>query len=114
MDHQNWEPQVLHKTAAQIRASAPKTTIQPRRSTEAQRLAKLENEEYVKPKMLSSESRQQLVQARLALKLTQQQLDQKCSFPPHTINHLESNKRAPSSRELMILNSVLKCGLKLA
>jgi ribosome-binding protein aMBF1 (putative translation factor) len=112
MDHQNWEPQVLRKTAAQIRASAPTTTV-PRRSTESQRLAKLENEEYVKPKMLSSESRQQLVQARLALKLTQQQLDQKCSFPPHTINHLESNKRSPSTRELMVLNSVLKCGLKL-
>jgi ribosome-binding protein aMBF1 (putative translation factor) len=114
MEHQNWEPHVLHKTAAQRAALSTQKTIQPRKSTEAQRLAKLENEEYVKPKMLSSESRQQLVQARLALKLTQQQLDQKCSFPPHTINHLESNKRTPSTRELMILNSVLKCGLKLA
>ena len=112
MDHQNWEPQVLHKSARQ--SSAGKKETIPRRSSEAQHLAKVEREDYVKPKMLTSESRQQLVQARLALKLTQQQLDQKCSFPPHTVNHLEANKRAPSTRELMILNQVLKCGLKLA
>lgn len=114
MDHQNWEPHVLRKTAAQISASSGKKEIVERKSTEAQRLAKVENEEYTKPKMLTSESRQELLQARLALKLTQQQLDQKCSFPPHTINHLEANKRAPSTRELQMLNRVLKCGLKLA
>lgn len=114
MDHQNWEPHVLHKTTAQIRALSGKKEIVERKSTEAQRLAKVENEEYTKPKMLTSESRQELLQARLALKLTQQQLDQKCSFPPHTINHLEANKRAPSTRELQMLNRVLKCGLKLA
>lgn len=116
MEHQNWEPQVIRKTAAQLKADAlrkgEKTTVE-RRSGEAQRLAKVEREEFTKSKMLSHESRQELVQKRLAEKLTQQQLDQRCSFPAHTINQLEANKRAPTPKELQTLNRVLKCGLKL-
>lgn len=116
MDHQNWEPQTIRKSAEQLKADAlrkgQKQTVE-RRSDEAQRLAKVEREEYTKPKMLSHESRQELVQRRLAEKLTQQQLDQRCSFPPHTLRDLEANKRAPTQRELQTLNRVLKCGLRL-
>lgn len=116
MEHQNWEPQVIKKTAAQLKADALRTgkkvTVE-RRSDEAQRLAKVEREDYTKPKMLAAESRQELVQRRLAEKLTQQLLDQRCSFPPHTIRDLEANKRAPTQKELQTLNRVLKCGLKL-
>ncbi len=116
MEHQNWEPQVIHKTAAQLRADAlrkgEKQTVA-RRSDTANHLAKVEREEFVKSKMLSSESRQELVQRRLAEKLTQQQLDQRCCFPAHTIRDLEANKRAPSSKELQTLNRILKCGLRL-
>ncbi len=116
MDHQNWEPQVIRKTAAQIKADAvrrgEKTTVE-RKSTEAQRLAKIEREEFVVAKRLAPESRQELVQRRLAEKLTQQQLDQRCSFPAHTIRDLEANKRAPTQKELQTLNRILKCGLRL-
>lgn len=117
MDHQNWEPQVIHKTAAQIKADAlrhgEKVTI-PRRSEEAERLAKIEREEFTQAKRLAPESRQELVQRRLAEKLTQQQLDQRCSFPAHTIRDLEANKRAPTQKELQTLNRILKCGLRLS
>lgn len=116
MEHQNWEPQTIHKTSAQIRADAvrrgEKQTVV-KQSTQAQHLAKVEREEYVKTKMLAPESRQELVQRRLAEKLTQQQLDQRCSFPAHTIRDLEANKRAPTQKELQTLNRVLKCGLRL-
>lgn len=116
MDHQNWEPQVIKKSAAQLKADAlrkgDKITTE-RRSDEARRLAKVEREEFTQPKKLASESRQELVQRRLAEKLTQQQLDQRCSFPPHTIRDLEANKRAPTQRELQTLNRILKCGLRL-
>jgi DNA-binding transcriptional regulator YiaG len=116
MEHQNWEPQVIRKTAAQLRADAlrkgEKQTVE-RRSDMAKHLAKVEREDYTKPKMLASESRQELTQRRLAEKLTQQQLDQRCSFPPHTIRDFEANKRAPSPRELQTLNRILKCGLRL-
>jgi DNA-binding transcriptional regulator YiaG len=116
MDHQNWEPQVIRKTAEAIRKDAMRTGKKisvERKSDEAVRLAKLDQSEYAKPKMLASESRQELVQRRLAEKLTQQQLDQRCSFPPHTIRDLEANKRAPTTKELQTLNRVLKCGLRL-
>jgi hypothetical protein len=116
MEHQNWEPQVIRKTADAIKADAlrkGKTQIVERRSDEGIRLAKLEEKEYAKPKMLSHESRQELVQRRLAEKLTQQQLDQRCSFPAHTVRDLEANKRAPTTKELQTLNRILKCGLKL-
>jgi DNA-binding transcriptional regulator YiaG len=113
MDHQDWTPVVV-RSSARIAANASKKVIVPKRSSDAQRLAKIEKEEYTKPKMLSSESRQELVQRRLAEKLTQQQLDQRCSFPAHTVRDLEGNKRAPSSKELQTLNRVFKLGLKLA
>ncbi len=117
MDHQNWEPQLLRKPAAVARADALRTgkkEIVERRSDMAQHLAKVEREEYSKPKLLAPESRQELVQRRLAEKLTQQQLDQRCSFPPHTVQELESNKRAPTQKELQTLNRILKCGLRLS
>lgn len=116
MDHQNWEPQVIRKSAEQLRADALRTgkkqTVE-RKSDEGIRLAKIEAQEYGKPKMLASASRQELVQRRLAEKLTQQQLDQRCSFPPHTVRDLEANKRSPTMKELQTLNRVLKCGLRL-
>ena len=109
MEHQDWNPVVLRSNQKTV-----VNTVAPKRSAEAQRLAKLDAGEITKIKMLSPESRQELVQLRLAEKLTQQQLDQRCSFPPHTIRDLEANKRAPSTKELQVLNRVLKCGLKLA
>ena len=116
MEHQNWEPQVLRKSAAQVKANAirsGKTEAVERKTTEGSHFAKVEREEFLQPKRLAPESKQELVQRRLAEKLTQQQLDQRCSFPPHTVNQLEANKRAPTSKELQVLNRVLKCGLKL-
>ena len=116
MEHQNWDPQVLHKTTAQRKADAIRTgkrEIVERKSSELQHLAKVEKEEFGKSKLLAPESRQELVQRRLAEKLSQQQLDQRCSFPAHTIRDLEANKRAPTTKELQTLNRVLKCGLRL-
>jgi len=112
MDHQDWNP-VTIRSSARIAANTKKQIV-PKRSSDAQHFAKIEKEEYTKPKMLASESRQELVQRRLAEKLTQQQLDQRCAFPPHTIRDLEANKRAPTNKELQTLNRVLKAGLKLS
>jgi DNA-binding transcriptional regulator YiaG len=110
MDYQDWNPVTIRNSA---RLAEKKALTQPKRSNEAQHQAKIDREEIGKMKMLSPESRQELVQRRLAEKLTQQQLDQRCSFPTHTIRDLEANKRAPTMKELQVLNRVLKCGLKL-
>ena len=114
MDHQDWSKVVVHGKLSQEKTRAAAAAIRPKVSAEAIRLAKLENGEAPsRPKMLSSESRAELVRLRLAEGLTQVQLDQRCSFPAHTVNHLEANKRAPSSKELSTLNRVFKCGLRL-
>lgn len=111
MDHQDWEPRILRGTHASLRTA--KKEIVERKSSEGGHLAKVEREDYTKPKMLSPESRKELVERRLAQNLTQQKLDQRCSFPPHTIRDLEANKRAPTPKELQTLNKVLCCGLRL-
>ncbi len=110
MDHQDWNTVTIRNSA---RIAAAQKQIQPKRSAEAQRLAKVEREEFIKSKSLSPESRQDLVKRRLEEKLTQQQLDQRCSFPAHTIRDLEGNKRCPTNHELQTLNRILKLSLKL-
>lgn len=113
MEYQDWSKVVIHGKPSQEKARAA-AAARPKVSAEAIRLAKLDNGETPAPrKMLSSESRAELVRLRLAEGLTQAQLDQRCSFPAHTINQLEANKRAPTSKELSTLNRVLKCGLRL-
>lgn len=119
MDCQDWTHVTFSKSkrAAGSAAGSGYTgakQILERKSGEGQHIAKIDREELPKAKMLSSESRQELIQRRLALKLSQVQLDQQCAFPPHTVNALEANKRAPSSKELQVLNRILKCGLKLS
>jgi DNA-binding transcriptional regulator YiaG len=113
MEHQDWSKVVIRGKPAQEKQRAAAAT-RPKVSAEAIRLAKLDNEDSpTRPKMLSSESRAELVRLRLAEGLTQAQVDQRCSFPAHTVNQLEGNKRAPTSKELSTLNRVLKCGLRL-
>lgn len=111
MEHQDWNTVTIRG-----KSSAPSTPrqITEKRNPEAQRLAKVEREEFVKPKQLSSESRKDLVSARVALKLTQDQLNQRCAFPPHTIKGFEAGHLTPSGGQLNRLNRELKTSLHLA
>lgn len=113
MEHQDWSKVVIRGKPAQEKAKA-EASKRPHVSAEAIRLAKLDNlDGPTRPKLLSPESRAELIRLRLEAGLTQVQLDQRCSFPAHTLNQLEANKRAPTSKELSTLNRVLKCGLRL-
>ena len=110
MDCQDWNPVIVRGK------SAPKSvnTEKPKVSAEAIRLAKLANDEEVKkPRMLSKESRQAMMQLRAAQKWTQRDLDMRCSFPANTVRDLEAGKLVPSSGQLSRLNQILKTGLKL-
>ena len=111
MDCQDWTPVILKpKTGVVTRSSTAATAA----SSEARRVAKIEYAEVPKgPKTLSHEGRQLLIQSRLLLKKKQTELDQMCAFPPHTIQQLETGKRAPTGGELQKLNRVLKIGLTL-
>jgi ribosome-binding protein aMBF1 (putative translation factor) len=105
---QDWNPVTIHGKSA-----PSKLSTRPKVSNEAAHLAKIEREDFVKSKVLSNESKQALIQARVAQKLTQVELDRKCSFPPHTINAFESGKLTPSNGQMNILSRVLKITLKL-
>ena len=108
MDNQDWTPVVVKKTK-------PVTHITLKNSNPEYVLhKKLENEEiHVKAKMFSNESKQTIIQYRISNKLSQGDLDARCSFPRNTIQQLEANKRAPTTKELQTLNRVLKTGLTL-
>ena len=110
MEHQDWNPVIVRGQGA-VRTTTKH--VESKRNPEAQHFAKVEREDYVKPKQLSSDSKKQLVAARLALKLTQDQLNQKCSFPPHTIKAFEAGHLTPSGGQLNRLNRELKLSLHL-
>lgn len=110
MDHQNWTPTIIR---GKNPTKSTTTEIQPKSSGAGAHLAKLEREEFGKSKTLASESRKDLVAARLALKKTQVEIDRMCAFPPNTIRDLESGKLSPTTQQLNRLNRDLKLGLKL-
>jgi ribosome-binding protein aMBF1 (putative translation factor) len=67
-----------------------------------------------KVKHLSSESKQLIVARRVANGWNQQQQNQQCGFPLHTIRDIENGKLTPTPGQLNVLNRVLKAGLKYA
>ena len=109
MEHQDWNPVILHG-----KATPRKHDIVAKQNPVAQHLAKIEREEFVKSKTLSHDSRIALQQGRLALKKTQKEIDQLCSFPPNTMSAFESGRSTPNGTQLNTLNRILKITLKLS
>jgi len=66
-----------------------------------------------KLKELTSESRQAMMSARVANKLTQVELNQRCAFPANTIRDMEAGRLTPNQKQLSILQRILKIQLKL-
>ena len=66
-----------------------------------------------KLKELSTASRTELMQRRGAMKKSQIELNQMCQFPANTVNGIESGKLIPSPGQLVKLNRVLACKLRL-
>ena len=67
----------------------------------------------MKPKQLTPESRQEIVNKRAAMKKSQVELNQLCNFPVNTIREIEAGRIPPTIGQLNTLNRVLKTGLKL-
>ena len=109
MDHQNWEPVIVRSATAVTNAA--KKNLGPKLSDAAQAARKLENTEISKLKMLTSKSRSEMAQARVAKGLTQKQLDQRGQFPAHSCNSWEAGKVCPSGPQLNVLHRIL--GIKL-
>lgn len=107
MDGQDWEPVVVRGKAKQT-PTVKHTSI----SATALHLRKIESDEPVKIKRLSNDSKQAMIQARVANKWNQDQLNTQCALPPHTIRDIENGKIHPSPAQLNVLNRVLKLALR--
>ena len=106
MDGQDWQTVTVRRSAKKATSSAPPV------SAHTALMRKLDSDEPVKIKSLSSASRQSIIQARVALGWNQVQLNTSCSFPSNSIRDIESGKAIPSPKQLNILNRVLKLSLK--
>jgi hypothetical protein len=110
---QDWDPVVIRSKNPSVGAGAQRVSVA-RKSTEAIRLAKLDNsDEIKKPKTLTSESRQALVAARVALKKTQAEMDAQCAFPKNTFREIEAGRLTPVGAMLNRINRDLKISLRL-
>lgn len=111
MDGQDWTPV---KIASRPRSSAASLSVTGKRISSAAGAERtIADTDYVKPKHLTTESRQTLVAKRVAMGKSQTEFNQLCSFPPNTIKEFESGRLTPTIGQLNTLNRILKTGLKL-
>jgi ribosome-binding protein aMBF1 (putative translation factor) len=112
MDCQDWTPTTI--TTSKANTAAKTTTTSNRIAPEVAHARKIANAEVpTKPKQLSPESRQEIVNKRAAMKKSQVELNQLCNFPVNTIREIEACRLPPSIGQLNTLNRVLKTGLKM-
>lgn len=116
MDGQDWSTVILRGTKPTIRTGLGGPAKAPPKNTtpEAAAARRLEEQETAqKPKELSTASRTELMQRRAAMKKSQIELNQMCQFPANTINGIESGKVIPNPSQLIKLNRILSCKLRL-
>ncbi len=108
---QDWDPVVVRGKPG----TGFGTTGKPvQRTPEAAQAIKLMKEtDIVQLKQLSHATRQEMMQRRVSLKLTQIQLNQQCGFPAGTIQKIENGQSIPSSSQLSTINRAMKSSLKL-
>ena len=118
MDNQDWTEVTVKRTNKNKNSQANQNnqTIRPKLNNSEQVAVakKLETSDIGKPKQLTSESRNEIIQKRVALGKTQVQLNQDCRFPVNTIREIESGRFCPSIQQVSMINRSLKASLKFA
>lgn len=118
--HQDWDHVIIKKRqvdrqiAKNIRTAsggASKVTFSSDAALQ-RKLAESDEIGQVKMKTLAPETRQEIVQRRVANSWNQQQLNQQCGFPANLIRDIESGRVIPSPTQLNILNRILRASLK--
>ncbi len=111
--HQDWNTVTLR--GGRLNATAPKAIqARPTGLSEAAHARKLDESDMpIKPKYITSESKQELIRARLAQSLTQDKADARCALPKHTFRDLEAGKLTPSPAILRAISRELGVNLKL-
>jgi ribosome-binding protein aMBF1 (putative translation factor) len=113
---QDWASIVIGTKAASVSPAPTKAGTPIKVSTSAAAISTKNLDaatEVGKIKELTSESRQAMMSARAANKLTQVELNQRCAFPANTIRDMESGRLTPNQKQISILQRILKIQLKL-
>ena len=119
MEHQNWETVVLRRGApknqneAAARGLLEKKPRDTNSSAHQHARALAETDDPKKPKKVTSESRTELVRARLAKGMTQDQADAACALPKHTFKGLENGMITPNNQMLSKISREFNINLKL-
>jgi ribosome-binding protein aMBF1 (putative translation factor) len=119
MDHQQWEPVVLRRSApknqkeASARGMVEKRTRDSKTSEHQHARALSANDNPKKPKIVIPESRQELIKARLMRGFTQEQADMICALPKHTFKGLESGQLTPNPQILSKISREIGVNLRL-
>lgn len=119
MEHQSWEPVVLRRSGPKNQNEAAargmlEKRVRDSKAPEHQHARALaENDEPKKPKTVLPESRQELIKARLAKKLSQEQADGACALPKHTFKGLESGQLTPNPQILSKISREMGVNLRL-
>jgi len=114
MQGQDWEPVTIGRVIRNAAAPATKGVKGPNYSADSHVARKVDEATVpIKLKSLSHESRQAMIAARVALKMTQIDVNQRASFATHSIRDFESGRTNPSHSQLAIINRILKTNLKM-
>lgn len=115
MDHQDWKPVVLRNpNAKNITEAKKKKLVKSTTSCNSNNLKgdvsikKLDSNDVEKLGKVSKEDSKKIQQARLALKLSQQDLATKLNVKKNVINDLESGKMLKNNQLINKIKRVLK------
>ena len=110
--HQNWDPVIIHgKNAKSVSVQKQVPVIN--NNPDIAKLRKLDGDEIVKLKSLSIESRQELIQMRVAKGYNQEKLAQALALPVNLYKDIENGKTIPQHNVLMKINNFLGTKVKL-
>ena len=108
-EHQNWASTVIHGKTSKPGPTQQKHTM----SEQAIRLAKIANDEPVKQRILTIESRQDLIKGRVAKGLNQEKLANALCIPANLYKDYENGKAIPPPNILSKINNFLGTKVKL-
>lgn len=117
MDHQDWKPVVLKKSHAQLKKEGKlnqtkeiiaKNSRPNSNSITPQNAWKLDGEDVAPPKYIPKETSKLIQQARMAQKLSQQDLANKLCVKKNIINDLESGKMILDKQFISKVKKVLR------
>lgn len=113
-DDQDWQTVTVRGSRPSVKNTTGSSVAQTRLkvTNNSAELRKVAETDVGKPKMLTTESRSAMAAGRAALKLTQKELDMRCSFPTNSCNAWESGRICPNSTQIQVLQRVLNIKLE--